>query len=960
MMWSLLNKVRLRKRSNLSEVLGETEVILPSSSTVVGREPLRRPGKMTSTDEAALYDTWPSIIDYLPWAEYLDDEKCLLLDDGLSVGAIYAVSPVSTEGRPSARLEDIRDQVEDALQDSLEDDDVSPWVVQFFCQDEDDPALYLTQLRQYIKPWAQGSAFTEAWLAETERHLKGIARPEGLFNDSLVTGQSWRGQQRRTRMVIYRWAPVGQKESLLPIVLLNQVCDRLTASLASTGILCQRQNGEQVHHWLLRLFNPDPDWIDKATLYQAASYATPQAGERKPDNDFTETLWFTPPRSDVKNGVWWFDNIAHRAVPVERLRRPPEPGTLTGEMVRGENINALMDLLPSGTIVSLTVVAQAQDTLEQDFDRLSKNAVGENTESGRVRSDVKEAKAHLGLRHKLCRSALTFLLQGADVDDLNRRHQQLAAILLVSGLQPVKPECDVAPLNGYLRALPMCFNPQRDKHHWYTRLTWMQHVAGLLPVTGRATGTGNPGLSFFNRGGDVLTFDPQNKHDRTQNAHLLLFGPTGAGKSATLCASLSQLMAVHCPRLFVAEAGNSFGLFADYCQRLGLSVNKISIKPGCGVSLALFADAHQLLQVASYQLDLEGERSAEETADDEADEQRDILGEIELAARMMITGGEKKEEERLTRADRGMIREAIMIAARASFDDGRQMIAEDLQNALSVIARDSRRDEQGRALCTEQRRARAEEMAGAMSMFTSGFEGELFNRPGTPWPEADVTLIDLGTLAREGYSAQMALAMVSLVNTINNMAERDQFDVREINFVVDEAHVLTTNPLLSPYMTKVVKMWRKLGAWLWLATQNLADYPDTAEKMLNMAEWWLCLTMPPDEVEQIARFKKLSEEQKSVLLSASKLPGCYTEGVVLSKKVEALFRVVPPSVYLALGMTEKEEKAERRAIMKALHCSELDAAFVVARRLDRARGLISGEVADGRDEDLLSMQECRL
>lgn len=959
-MWSLLNKARLRKRSNLSEVLGETEVILPSSSTVVGREPLRRPGKMTSTDEAALYDIWPSIIDYLPWAEYLDDEKCLLLDDGLSVGAVYTVSPVPTEGRTAARLEEIRDQVEDALQDSLEEEDISPWVVQFFCQDEDDSSLSLTRLRQYIKPWAQGTTFTEAWLAETERHLKGIARPEGLFNDSLVTGQPWRGQQRRTRMVVYRWVPTDQKDALSPAALLNQVCNRLTASLASASILCERQDGEQIHLWLLRLFNPAPDWINKATLYWEARYVARQAGELRPDNDFTETLWFTPPRSDVENGVWWFDNIAHRAVPVERLRRPPEPGTLTGEMVRGEHINALMDLLPSGTLVSLTVVIQAQDILERDFDRLSKNAVGENTESGRVRADVKEAKAHLGLRHKLCRSALTFLLQGADVDDLNRRHQQLAATLLVSGLQPVKPECDVAPLNGYLRALPMCFNTQRDKHHWYTRLTWVQHVVGLLPVTGRAIGTGNPGLSFFNRGGDVLTFDPQNKHDRTQNAHLLLFGPTGAGKSATLCASLSQLMAVHRPRLFVAEAGNSFGLFADYCQRLGLSVNKISIKPGCGVSLALFADAHQLLQMASSQLDLAGEKSAEEIEDDGDDEQRDILGEMEIAARMMITGGEKKEEERLTRADRGMIREAIMMAAKASVDDGRQMITEDLQKALSVIARDSRRDEQGRSLRTEQRRARAEEMAGAMSMFTSGFEGELFNRPGAPWPEADVTLIDLGTLAREGYGAQMSLAMVSLVNTINNMAERDQFEDREINFVVDEAHILTTNPLLSPYMTKVVKMWRKLGAWLWLATQNLADYPDSAEKMLNMAEWWLCLTMPPDEVEQIARFKKLSEEQKSVLLSASKLPGCYTEGVVLSKKVEALFRVVPPSVYLALGMTEKEEKAERRAIMKALHCSELDAAFVVARRLDRARGLISGEEADGRDEDLLAMQECRL
>ncbi|CBJ82529.1 conserved hypothetical protein [Xenorhabdus bovienii str. Jollieti] len=267
------------------------------------------------------------------------------------------------------------------------------------------------------------------------------------------------------------------------------------------------------------------------------------------------------------------------------------------------------------------------------------------------------------------------------------------------------------------------------------------------------------------------------------------------------------------------------------------------------------------------------------------------------------------------------------------------MIASDLQNALYAIARNHQQDEHGQPLITAHRRARADEMAGAMSMFTQGFEGELFNRPGTPWPEVDVTLIDLGTLARENYSAQMALAMVSLINKVNNLAERDQYQDRELQLVIDEGHITTTNPLLSPYMTKVVKMWRKLGAWLWLATQNLADYPDTAEKMLNMAEWWLCLTMSPDEVEQIARFKKLTEEQKSVLLSASKLPRCYTEGVVLAKKIEALFRVVPPSLYLALGMTEKEEKAERRALMREHQCSELEAAVLVARKMDVARGL---------------------
>ncbi len=98
--------------------------------------------------------------------------------------------------------------------------------------------------------------------------------------------------------------------------------------------------------------------------------------------------------------------------------------------------------------------------------------------------------------------------------------------------------------------------------------------------------------------------------------------------------------------------------------------------------------------------------------------------------------------------------------------------------------------------------------------------------------------------------------------------------------------------------------------------------------------------MPPDEVEQIARFKTLTDEQKTMLLSASKLPRKYTEGVILSRKVQALFRAVPPSLYLALGMTEKEEKAERRSIMNELHCSELEAAFHVARRLDESRGIV--------------------
>lgn len=945
MRFSLFDKKRLtREKSSVPEAVAQdtltaTEDGVPLS--VDGREPLRRPGKMTVKDEQQVYHANPSIVDYLPWAEFLDREQCILLDDGVSVGAVFDITPVATEGRTDDRLEQMRDTVEDALQDSFDEHDENPWVVQFFCQDENNVEAYIDRLRNYVKPHAQGSTFTEDWLKETERHMRGIARPEGLFKDTLITDQPWRGQQRRTRMVVYRWIGKGNHDPMPPVAMLNQTCERVTGALAGAGVICVRQNGAQVHDWLLRHFNPNPEWVEKETLYRDAAYFdsrdTPE-GAMPVQNDFAETLLFTPPVSDPDQGVWWFDNQAHCAIPVEKLRRPPEPGTITGEMKRGEKkINALMDLFPEGTMLCMTIVVQPQDTLENDFNKLSKNAVGENTESGRVRQDVAQVKEYLGNRHKLYRAGITFLLRAGDLTTLNHKRVDLTNVLLGAGLQPVRPEFDVAPLNTYLRALPMCFNPETDKKHWYTRLTWVQHLAGLLPVTGRETGTGNPGMSFFNRGGDTLTVDPLNKHDRSQNAHMLYFGPTGAGKSATLCATLSQLMAIHRPRLFIAEAGNSFGLLADYFESQGLSVNKVSIKPGSGVSLPPFSYAHKLVEDALTTLALDENDLPDIDADgDDDDDKRDYLGEMEISARMMITGGDAKEEHELKRADRAMIREALLMAARQTYDEGRQMLPADLQKALYTLSKD-----EGSDIRNEQRRAKAAEMAESLGMFTQAgsFEAELFNREGSLWPEADVTLIDLGHLAREGYEAQMALTMVSLTNTINNIAERDQYSERDIVFAVDEAHIVTVNPLLAPYMTKIVKMWRKLGAWLWLATQNLKDFPDIAEKMLNMAEWWVCLTMPPEEVNDIARFKALTEEQKAVLLSASKLSGCYTEGVVLSKKLEALFRAVPPSLYLALGMTEKEEKAERRALMQEFGCSELEAARKVAQKLDRLRGL---------------------
>ena len=910
----------------------------------------RKRKPFTLADERALYDVAPSFVDLLPWVEYLPDSRTLLLDDGESVAAFFEISPVGTEGREVAWLEKARDALEDALQDSFEELEQNPWVLQLYVQDETEWDAYLKALREYVRPRAQGTAFTEKYLELMAHHLKNIAKPSGLFQDTAVTRLPWRGQTRRARLIVYRRLGEGAARSMRaarsargasPEEALSSVCDRLIGGLSNAGIKIERLEVREIHAWLLRWFNPRPVKGDTAEdaerFYTQAAYpeeTEPGELELASGTDFAQRLFFREPQSDLKNGVWYFDEVPHRAIALDRLRRPPALGILTGERrASGDSVKALFDELPEGTIACLTLVATPQDILEARLNYLARKSVGETLDSEQTREDVREARSIIGRSHKLYRGALTFYLRGRDLNELDARTGQLVNALLGAGLQPVREEDDVAPLNTYLRWLPACFNPAKDRRQWYTQLFFAQHLAHLAPFWGRSQGTGNPGITFFNRGGGTITFDPLNSRDRQMNAHLFLFGPTGSGKSATLNNILNQVTAIYRPRIFIVEAGNSFGLFGEWARRLGLSVHRVTLAPGSGVTLAPFADAVRLAATSS-DIDRRG-ADAETTAqneDSDASDQRDVLGELEITARLMITGGEDKEEARMTRADRSLIRQCIMDAARECVQAALPVLTESIRDAL--------RQRSGDPTLPEVRRIRLAEMADAMDIFCQGANGELFNRPGSPWPEVDITVVDLATFAREGYNAELSVAYISLLNAVNNIAERDQFLGRPIVNVTDEGHIITKNPLLAPYILKITKMWRKLGAWFWLATQNVDDFPKAAEPMLNMIEWWICLNMPPDEVEKIARFRDLTPAQKALMLSARKESRKFSEGVVLSKSMEALFRVVPPSVYLALAMTESEEKSERYRLMQQHGLSELDAALHLAADIDRARGII--------------------
>ncbi len=878
---------------------------------------------VTTAKVAELYRPTPSFTDLLPWVEYLPESGSFLLEDGVSVGALFELQPCATEAKSPQDLVSLRDAIQAAITDAIPEEDPDPWVLQCFVQDEPNLLSFTDTLQDYPADFLNGSSFTQHHQVLMAEHLQRVSRPGGLFEDTAVTGGHWRARERRVRIVLYRRRTSRPARDDAEQEL-NDVAARWIASLASSGITAMRTDGKALYEWLLPWFNPRPAITggDPDRLLEAAPY--PGDTDMPFGYEFAEQLVLTTPRT--RQGAWWFDGLPHRAVTIQQLRTAPEIGHLTAERPRGDQAFALFDRLPEHTVLAMTITVKAQHELRNHIGNVKRAAVGDSAEAAMTREDAEVAERQMASGNKLYPVDLVFYLRGEDLNDLRANVNRLSARLLPNGLQPIEVTADLLAQDSYLKYLPMAFDPAFDKRRRRSRPMFSQHIANLLPVYGRSRGTGRPGLTFFNRGAEPLAFDPLHPEDRKKNAHTLILGPTGAGKSALLVYLMQQMIAIHRPRVFIIEVGGSFDLFAEHLKRQEVSVHRVTLNANVDVSLPPFADALKLRGSPAAVAALRAESEQEEDHDDG----RDILGEMEIAARIMITGGDAREDARMTRADRLLIRNGIYRAAQEVRNSSRsQVLSEDVVHALRAISLD--------AELPQERRHRALEMADAMALFCSGLAGHFFNRPGRRWPLVDVTVLDMGLLAREGYEDQLIVAYLSIMSHINALVEAQQHEQRPTLVVTDEGHIITTNPLLSRYVVKITKMWRKLGAWFWIATQNLEDFPDASRRMLNMMEWWLCLVMPKEEVDQIARFKDLSDEQHRLLLSARKEPGKYTEGVVLADGLNALFRNVPPPLSLALAMTEKHEKAERANLMRQLDCSELDAAYRIAERLARGQ-----------------------
>lgn len=913
----------------------------------------------------------PSFTELLPWRDYDPSAQVFELNDGVSVGALFELTPIPTEAQADEVLEEYCRKVQAALQ-TLPESGTPDWIVQFFVNDDRNIEHLKDALEAYIDEVhaanpgrakeIRQSMLTQAVLHEFALHIANVSQDGGLFEDTQVSGHTWRGQIRRVRCCLYRVYPHGYvvpPDAESPAEVLNRAADSLVANLEEAGARMRRCGGVDLYEWLLPFFNRSGRYGSTAELLKTFPYPgdVPQSdatGAPIFGRDLASFLNLSMPESDPAWGGFKFDGVLMKALTLQQITANPEVGHLTAERKHAKNLFARFDRMPENAMLSMTVVITPQDVVRDQVERIRDRSKAKSPDAEKTSEECKKILRHMHTGDRLFPTFIVLYLSGTDERALRKDTAAVNARLGTSGLRFIDPAFDLTSLDAFIRGLPMCFDPQFDaKNMKRTRYLFASQIAAMLPVYGRQRGSGHPGFPFWNRGGEPLWIDPLNPKDRKKNAHLLTLGPTGAGKSATLNFLALFQMAIHRPRLTIADAGKSFQLLKDYFESMGLTTHYVELTPHNDVSLPPFAMGAAVARdpdiIAAYaaarvspavakKLEEKIEQSlvdetklpdaagSEQEAADEDDEKRDYLGEMTIAAIMMITGGEQREVERMTRADRYVVSLAIITASMEAQKGGRpHPLTQDVAKALMDLNHDEK--------LPQERRERAYHMGESLMVYTMDLRGKLFNRYGQQWPDADVTLVEMGTLVKDGYEDALAVAYTGLLDHVHASGEAHQHEGRPHVFLTDEGHVITTNPLLGPRIVKATKMWRKLEIWFWLATQDMKDFPESMSRVLNMCEFWLLLTMEAEEVKQVARFKSLSDEERLLMLSARKEPPKYTEGVLLSSAHKALFRNVPPPLAISLAMTEGHEKARRRRMMDQLGVTEMEAAVRIAREL---------------------------
>lgn len=894
---------------------------------------------------------YPSFSDFLGFEEWLESDKCFLLQDGRSLARVFEVRDVATDSRPQAMIDAFHEKITQALSQMIPTEKHNPWVLQLFVQEEATLEPLMDRLKAYVPESQQADPLTQDYLALMEDHLSYVAQTDGIFIDPL-SNIPFRGKTKRIRLVLYRrFADTKKGVPSLADNLqeLNRVSEQFISRLQTIGLLVRTLSGKQIYAWLVRWFNPQPSRANGDVNQLLKTFPYPEEDNKPCGWNMGENIFFDEPTST--ESTWQFDGLHHKVMCLHRLDRSPDIGLITKEQQQSSSYcYALLDKLPEGSVFSTQIIFEDNETIEKHLTVIERSAMGFDREPQLIKQDVEEARYHVKNGNRLFRVVHAMYYRSPSLAAMPSIENQILNELHQVNLHAILPQYEKNPLDMYLRFLPMNLDYAFEKTRVFrSTYQYATEVAALLPFYGRSRGDGlHPLFTLFNRGGEGFIFDPYHPQFKMANSHMFVVGGTGAGKSVFINSIVLPLLAIKNARVFIIEAGGSFNLLTDYVRSHGKKVVQLTFNRQDPIPINPFSDSYVALeQVLKEEALLASQREVVQYHSDKiqqamesgnpidmpeitTEEDRDTLAEMVMALRNMITGGIAQEEARFSLADLNLVTETLIEAIKQCKQHNiPQVLTQHIVEYFEAKAK---------TIQLPYVAQRLDEMARTLKSFiTMPTKSRFFNRPSAPLADADYMQINLGFLQDTNdpnNMVMMSLLMISLLSKILAIADANQRSTRPTILIIDEAHIPMKNPLVCAFIVLMAKVARKIGLWLIPVTQNVKDFDGTeAKKVLAMMETWLCLALSPDEVDNVEGLRQLTAEQRSLILSIKKYAGLYSEGVLLSSKYQGLFRNIPPRFTLAMAMTEQSEKAERQQLMDTHQVSEFEAAKMVGEKL---------------------------
>lgn len=908
---------------------------------LTGEWPLSGPPELTEEQYARLFTSTPAFVDYFPIIDYDDQEEVFLLDDGINVAKIWRVNTRYMGARSDRALQNFNMELTRALNALPVIDDSNPYIVQVFAQTEERNTIVRDLERAMAEHGLQEDPYSQAILEVNRQHADLVSHPKGIFPDSRIAGasQGWRVGAQAVYLCIYRRADekFWKRNKRAPAEQLRYDLTSFDTSLANAGISIDPLQPHELVSWLAPYFGHEG--CSKEDMDSYRETANFDLGQRifhhQPSYHFTN--------EERERGIWRFGDAWLRYLTIGGIERVPRDGVITlGEQnTKGNDANlgaSLFEQLPVGSMMSWTIVPQSDHMMKMEVDKIlyqsqdtaSRQAKYAEDQANEVHEEMMRNK------HKVFYVQMGVFLKNASLSDLLDSTEVTMAKIKTSGcIEVINPKFDLISQDSFIRALPTVYSFAHDRNAALrARKCYTAHLAAMLPFYGNKSGGKNPCYIMFTRTGEPFYLNPFHEGDREKVSHELFFGPSGSGKSASICYMSMQSMAVNNPRMFLFDYGNSFKLLADYMERHGKKVKRFVLSANSEDVLAPFFETDKALeQAAMAQAISDGTWTPSTKDDGEDDENREYLAEMEYILRIMITGGRNIElkQSQIARIQRALIR-GLQKSKDKNEPHARPI---HMAEAMEEMAKEEMQSEHGQPEIALDMR----EMADAIRVWTTGTRGLLFNRHAKGFsPDYDLTVVELGALGKEGSEDMLAVAGLSAINTITALAEKLQGSGRAIEVKIDEAHLWAKIPLLMSGMVVAVKVFRKLGCWLCIITQDITYFKGDAKKILGNAEFWWLMKMDAKEIAQAETILNLSDEVKHLIRYPRKEERRYVEGISMSSKYpDTLIRFVPPSLMLALGQTDSKEKEQRYRIMEEQGVSELDAALIIAEQIETAR-----------------------